>query len=290
MTHFHEHLAAAHARLLARIDALAASQGAPAHEPAAPRRLAACHVLLIASGDVGRESFRALASLPLRRLTIAGVAARDPALAELPDAPRCGALQALQQPLDGAASAPLLARHQLVVVATSRPHPALEAAVNRVAVRLRVPLVRVSAFGQEIAIGPVVLAGASACLACLRSRQRSNAPRADVPDALERMLDDNPEFEFRGRLGLVARIAAAQLASEVARLLTGSAVPATLGHLVTTHALTGTVQRHPVAAVAWCPTCDMGAYREPPAFTRMVERHGGTAQRPHAPRVQDELA
>ncbi len=246
-----------HTRMLRRLDARARQLAGYKHEVLTPaERLASSQVYLVAGGEVGLRTAKRLAELGLGYLTMAGVTVADQTA--LRDTFPPGARKdctVLPRTYDIYASALQLGMHQLIVFAASRPHPTVQSQLNEAAVRLGLPFVQTALFAHEAQLGPTVIPGATACHACYQTRLRANYSRLDVPQARDRFLDRNPEFQFAGHLTAVDDLAATLAATEVDRVLSNHAPPLALSAEISVNALSQTRQKHFVPYVEWCEVC-----------------------------------
>ena len=244
-----------HERLLAEIDQRVRRSG---HEGAITpaQRLQQCQVFLVAGGTVGVRTALHLVQQPLMHVSILPLAAKD---IKAFDAPlratglRNWSVFPHEFNLYGAALQ--LKLHQALLFAASRPAPAVQRELGEAAVRLDMPLVQASVFAHEILLGPSVLPGYTACQASYQVRLNANYGRKDVPQARDTFLDKNPDFEFKGQLEAIDRMAAALAASELERLLGGSRPPLALSREIVVNALTQARHDSFVPYLEWCPVC-----------------------------------
>lgn len=254
----------------AAADAAAASSASVApsdSDPAAPaagpreRRLGATRLLLLAGGEAGRQAVLALRRLPLRHLSVWPLRKQDVALLSplVADAGAIGRLQVLPKPFTPYAAATAFQAHQAVAFASSRPHPQKQRDINDLCVRHGLPWTQLSLNAHEIYLGPTVLPGVTACQACHEVRAMASAAKPDVHRAQIEYFDRNPDFEFKGQLQSLDRMAAAYLCSEIERLLTNVQPPIALSRLVRMDGLYLSQDRHFIPYYEWCPVCRKGA-------------------------------
>ena len=225
--------------------------------PTGPReRLSGSQVFLVAGGEAGVQTAVHLAKLGVAYLTVYAATAGDlgrfsARLAET------GARNwvVLPKPYSLYAAALQLRMHQVIVFAASRPYPRIQAELNEAAIRLDMPLIQAYAFAHDVTLGPTVLPGYTACHACYQQRLNSNYGRLDVPEARDRFLDKNPDFEFKGRISAIDRTVSALAASETERLLSGSRPALALSTEVQINVLTQYRQDNFVPYMEWCPVC-----------------------------------
>ncbi|WP_167086321.1 TOMM precursor leader peptide-binding protein [Massilia frigida] len=143
----------------------------------------------------------------------------------------------------------------LVAVALTRPHPQQLASINAIAVRHGIPVCPVLLDGARVELGPTVMPGASACLACAEVRSAANAAHIEAWEAERQFHDRNPGFEAPGRFDSLARVAASMLALEISALIGGARAPAAVNRLVS-YDLTTSSKSHPfIPYYEWCQVC-----------------------------------
>lgn len=112
------------------------------------------------------------------------------------------------------------------------------------------PWLHVAIVGRSALLGPLVVAGETACYACLEVRIGANIPVS---------YGMSPRLEARrGALGSFAPFAAAvgaAAAQEAARFVSGYAPPATIGHCAVIAAESPDSTLHAVLRVPGCATC-----------------------------------
>jgi bacteriocin biosynthesis cyclodehydratase domain-containing protein len=261
-----------HSRLLNSLDTrIRRMKGETA--PTGPlERLQNAQIFLVAGGAAGVQAAVHIAKLGVSHLTVYPLSAQDldrfsGPLSEV----NATGWSVLSTSYNLYAAALQLRMHQVIVFAASRPFPRVQAELNEAAVRLEMPYVQASAFAHEITLGPTVLPGFTACHTCYQSRLISNYGRSDVPEARDRFLDKNPEFEFKGRINAIDRTVSSLVAMEVERLLSGSKPPLALSAEVIVNVLTQSRQDHFVPYLEWCPTCSHARpLREESVFREFV--------------------
>ena len=146
----------------------------------------------------------------------------------------------------------------LVVTATRNAPDQLFETINRISQRAGTPWLRGNFEASSLELGPYVLPGSSACLACLQLRRRS----AD-PLAIEHQLDHADRANGQEDKGIVpigetlfgATLGASHLTGEAIRVITGISMPALLNRVTTIAPLTGREQSNIVLRVPRCPEC-----------------------------------
>lgn len=273
---------AGHRALLDLLDAqVRRTAGADAAVDAAAR-LRHAQVFLVAGGAVGLRTAVHLAGLGLRHLTICPLSAKDLGIFQAPlRASGHANWSVFPHDFNIYGAAMQLKLHQLLAFAASMPAPRVQRELNEAAVRLDIPLVQASVFAHEVYLGPTVLPGHTACNACYQTRLKANYGRVDVPEARDRFLDKNPEFEFRGQLDAIDRLAAALAASEAERLLGGARPPLALSREVVVNALTQGRQDSFVPYVEWCAVCSSSRpRRSDDRFARFVRETAAAVRQP----------
>lgn len=286
MNRIHSNILTKHAAVLKSWDGL--DSAPPGQTPTADWRLRRSRVILVASGQVGLAAALGLARLPLRTLCLLPLREEDAALVErVNGAPgrRAESLLDIPPPFSDYSLGASAANYHLVAVATDRPYPDLYEKLNKLCLRISRSWTQVHVWGAEITLGPTVMPGATACYDCYRRRRRANEERQNVWAAQDQLLRNDPGFTFEGSLGLLSRLAAAYLGTEVTRFLTAEQPPLSLGREVLFDALLQAQQISQVVPVEGCPLCqrpragagaetedDLGAM-----VRRLVSRRGGTA-------------
>jgi ribosomal protein S12 methylthiotransferase accessory factor len=155
----------------------------------------------------------------------------------------------------------------VVVTAHDVPDIARDRTVQDRLGQLGAPWLPVWADHSEVWLGPWILPGGGACIACV-------AARAFVPELIGRRVPGRPPAGPRFLPAWLGRLLAAIVARELARLRDRAAAPlqgrALVWSLVTLHA-----ELHPVSRLAGCPACPPGADDSPgqarETFARLFE-------------------
>jgi ribosomal protein S12 methylthiotransferase accessory factor len=135
----------------------------------------------------------------------------------------------------------------LLIACADAPSGERMAAVNVAALGAGQPWLRAVAHGTHAWLGPLVLPGESACIACLETRERANARgNGEMPQ-----LPPGSIGAFAPQLELLA----AQAAAEAVRFLGGLCPPATVGHVFELSATSPLAQRHALLRDPRCPAC-----------------------------------
>jgi bacteriocin biosynthesis cyclodehydratase domain-containing protein len=136
---------------------------------------------------------------------------------------------------------------ELTVVCADAPARSHFAAANEAALRTGRPWLRVAVHNDLAWLGPLVIPGETACIACMEMREAANA----------RSEGSQPDFPL-GSLGSSAPmedLLAVQAAAEAARFLGRFAAPATVGGTFELSAKSPATQRHPILRDPECLAC-----------------------------------
>jgi oxazoline/thiazoline synthase len=136
---------------------------------------------------------------------------------------------------------------ELTIVCADAPARSYLAAANESALRSGRPWLRAAVHNDLAWLGPLILPGETACLACMEVRERANARGNGGP----------PEFPL-GSLGsspLLDDLLAIQVAAEAARFVGGFAAPVTVGHAYELSARSPETRRHTILRDPECLAC-----------------------------------
>jgi len=247
--------------------------------PVAQARLAAATVSIVGLGGAGAATALALAAAGVG--TVRCVDALPIALADvylspflrLDDVgtPRAAAvarqtqasapevrLEACEQRIDSEADLRrAIIGSDMVVCCLDAGQSNLAYKLNRVCLAEKLRWIACSLGGAEIAIGPAMHPGESACYLCYRMRAVACAGNPEDAFAYEKHLDRRKRDESGRRENLVfgAGLAANFLGLEVLKELTGLAEPSLVGRLLTIQLTDLSMQKHTVLRKPWCPAC-----------------------------------
>jgi bacteriocin biosynthesis cyclodehydratase domain-containing protein len=266
-----------HQRYLQDLDSRAAQE--PGSDTPAQRRLSRAHVCLVADAGMMAPMLRAWRHLGLGRLSVVPLdsAAQAVLQQELPclgDSVRASA----QRVLDPRNFTLGLYGVDMVAVALTRPHPRQLATLNAIAVRHGVALCPAVLDGARLELGPLVLPGVSACLACADVRRTANATHVEAAEAERQFYDRNPAFEAPGRFESLARVAASLLGMEIKAMIGGTHLPHAINSLVT-YDLAITPKSHRfIPYYEWCDVCRpcAGQHERSAGFAAFLERRAMT--------------
>jgi bacteriocin biosynthesis cyclodehydratase domain-containing protein len=179
-----------------------------------------------------------------------------------------------------------LSKHHLLVVAGGRPQPDLLASVNKDCLRIGTAWTQAALWGAEIALGPTVIPGVTACHHCYTRRYLANVEHEDVVQARDHFLRHNPRFEFQGQIAPLLQLSVAYLTAEVTRFLTGSRPPVALSRAVTYYPLSQSQAYDFVVPLEWCSVCHhhrvVVANESGPALAEVVQRFARLKEDAHA--------
>jgi hypothetical protein len=245
-----------HRRFLDEIDARVCRLNGPGVECTPAERLRNCQVFLVAGGSVGIKTAEYLVNLPIGHLTVYPLSQKDVGSFDAPlrQSGR-GNWSVFGRAFNIYGASLQLKMHQVLMFAASRPAPRVQRELNETCIRLEMPFVQVSVFAHEIFLGPTVIPGYTACHECYLSRLNANYGRPEVPEARDRFLDKNPDFEFKGQLDVIDRVASALGATELDRLVSGRHTPLALSREVVVNALHQGRQDNTIPYLEWCPAC-----------------------------------
>jgi bacteriocin biosynthesis cyclodehydratase domain-containing protein len=169
-----------------------------------------------------------------------------------------------------------------VALASERPLPVWEAALDEAARLNGTPWTSALLLAHRFRVGPAVVPGRTPCHECWRRRVRSRAPDLAVYDAIQNLARKSEQAAwFNGALAPLQEQVAALLAAEVISLANRSyPFPAgALGRYWEGDAVHGHLQAHVFAAVGSCPRCvsaEAGPGRSP-ELGRFVRERFATA-------------
>lgn len=256
------------------------AQKAGCSDPNTNDCLAVSQVYLVAGGQAGEETVKTLAALPLGHLSVQPVSKGEAARYDsiLKDSP-LKSWGVFPNDFDIYGAALQLKMHQVLMYSAAAPVPFIQDKLNEAAVRLSIPYLQGTLFAHDITLGPGVLPGISACHNCYKARLRANYRRTDVPDAVERFLNKNPSFDFRGGLPVLSRMLSSMLATDLSRLLGGGREPVSIGRELIINGLNQERSESFVPYLEWCPVCsdsraevDLSEFKE---FVRSAAGHVG---------------
>jgi adenylyltransferase/sulfurtransferase len=146
---------------------------------------------------------------------------------------------------------------QFVVNALDDGNLSLMYRLNRVCLREGVPFVSAATSALEVAIGPTVVPGATACFMCYRMRLIACAANPEAAFAYESHLDRRrTDDSLRGASLVFGTAIAGQLAAlEVLKTLGGISEPATRGRVRVLDLRDMSSTMHVVLRKPWCPAC-----------------------------------
>jgi bacteriocin biosynthesis cyclodehydratase domain-containing protein len=129
--------------------------------------------------------------------------------------------------------------------------------LNRVCLADNIRWISCSLAGSEIAVGPAIHPGESACYLCYRMRAVACGGNPEEAFAYEKYLDRRKRDDSGRRENLVfgAGLAANLLALEAFKELTGIAEPSLVGRVLTVELADLGIQRHTILRKPWCPAC-----------------------------------
>ncbi|HEX8114340.1 MAG TPA: TOMM precursor leader peptide-binding protein [Kofleriaceae bacterium] len=125
--------------------------------------------------------------------------------------------------------------------------------LNRACLARGVPLFLVKPVGVRAWIGPLVVAGQTACWRCLEYRLRANR---EVEAYIERRTGKRMPLALpRARVPLFERHASSVAITQLVRFLTTGANPGLGSHVLVTDLTSLTFERHPIVRRPQCPDC-----------------------------------
>lgn len=234
-------------------------------------RLQDARVFLVAprgSRDLADETARALASHEIQA-ELWEVDSAPPSAEEEPRAARIAGLPIRTVGIDRLEHELLLRFEKsegetgppanLLVVTTWDPWPRLLSVLNAVSIASRTALLPAGFEGQELTLGPLVIPGESACLACLDRRRHANEDHPEEWSSWQAHLDTTGGGVAAPGVGGWGKVAAGLVAIEALAHLTYVVPPATFGaQLVQDMALLES-RRESVLRIPWCDACGSNA-------------------------------
>jgi bacteriocin biosynthesis cyclodehydratase domain-containing protein len=151
-----------------------------------------------------------------------------------------------------------LTEFAVVVLASERPLPGLEAELDEGCWRAGTPWTSGLLVAQEFRIGPTVVPGRTPCHECWRRRVRSQAPDLAVHDAIRDLSMSTVKRPwFTGALAVLHDQVAALLAAEVMSLVSNSYPfpPGSRGRYWQGDAVYGHLEAHNFSYVGTCNRC-----------------------------------
>lgn len=144
----------------------------------------------------------------------------------------------------------------LVVVPNDGPGPGVNRMVNDVCLSLKVPWLPVVLFGNDVAIGPLVVPGESACFTCYELRMKGNLVFAEEYLAFEEhLLRGDGSRVSQGALNVYPGVVAGLAAIEAVKFLTKFTYPLAFGRLIRFNFVNYQFIVHPVLRLPRCPRC-----------------------------------
>jgi bacteriocin biosynthesis cyclodehydratase domain-containing protein len=143
----------------------------------------------------------------------------------------------------------------LVIAPSDGPAPASNRRVNDICVSARVPWLPVVLYGSDVALGPLVVPGQTACFVCYELRMKGNLIFADEYVAFETHLLNGPSQVAQGALKAYVPIVAGLAAVEAIKFLTKFTYPIALGRLIRFNLVNYQFMVHPVLRLPRCPRC-----------------------------------
>jgi molybdopterin-synthase adenylyltransferase len=235
-------------------------------------RLRAAHVVILGCGGLGCWVAAGLACAGVGRLTLVdddvvelsnlnrqllfteadiGRAKVEAAAASLTAFNGALAVAPVRATLTGEADvAAAIAGADVVAACADRPPYEIARWINRACVRAGIPHVSAGQLPPTLRVGPIVVPGETACLACLELALREENPLYDRLEALRRR-SAKPMATTGPASGAVGQV----VASELTHHLTGLVRPATYGAVWTLDLRTLEGHRRPVGRRADCPVC-----------------------------------
>src|SRR5690349_16268444 len=144
----------------------------------------------------------------------------------------------------------------VVVVALDAPAPKLMHAINLAALQTKTPWVSAQIHTGTGWIGPMIIPGQTPCYTCYELRRNANLQNYNEVMHYETRIDEMPSIV--SRLVAPAPLAAcvgALLALETLRLLSGVAMPQTMGRLMRVDFFDSELTYHRVLRLPRCPAC-----------------------------------
>jgi molybdopterin-synthase adenylyltransferase len=144
----------------------------------------------------------------------------------------------------------------LVIVPNDGPRPALNRTANEVCLSLKVPWLPVVLFGNDVAIGPLIVPGQTPCFTCYELRMKGNLVFADEYVAFEdHLLKGVGSDVSQGGLKVYADVVAGLAAIEAIKFLTKFTYPLSFGRLIRFNFVNYQYIVHPVLRLPRCPRC-----------------------------------
>jgi bacteriocin biosynthesis cyclodehydratase domain-containing protein len=143
----------------------------------------------------------------------------------------------------------------LVIAPTDGPSPGVHRRVNDACLSLRVPWLPVVLFGNDVALGPLVVPGQTACFTCYELRMKGNLIFADEYLAFENHLLNGGPQAAQGGLKAYAPVVAGLTVVEAIKFLTKFTYPLALGRLIRFNFVNYQYIVHPVLRLPRCLRC-----------------------------------
>lgn len=160
-------------------------------------------------------------------------------------------VRAVERTIDGVAAARRsIAGHDFVVACADHPPYEIARWINAACLEERIPHISAGQLPPIVRVGPTVVPGATACLACLESALRAGNPLYDRLEALRRD-DRRPQATLGPASGIVGQV----IAMEILHHLSGLTPPATTGAVWSMDLRTLQTERTPVDRLDDCPAC-----------------------------------
>jgi ribosomal protein S12 methylthiotransferase accessory factor len=158
-----------------------------------------------------------------------------------------------------------------VVAAASYLHEDLRA-FNALALSDGRPWLLVKPIGRQVWVGPLLLAGKTACWACLAERMRANAPVLGYLDGKRN--GSAPTLASRVQTPATLQVAWGLAATAVTSWIACGELPHLEGKIHTLDVLTGKAESHTLVRLPACPMCGTAREKSPaaPPVTPLVLR------------------
>jgi adenylyltransferase/sulfurtransferase len=158
----------------------------------------------------------------------------------------------------------------LVLCCVDGGQAALAYKLNRVCLASGTSWIACDCSAAEIAVGPLVVPGRTACYLCYKMRLVAGSETPEDEFAFQSFLDRRKQDDSTHRQNLVfsAGLGSHLLALEAFKQVSGVLPPVTRGRIFVFDTLQLTATPHVVLRKPWCPACSVAAIAEPVA-------HGG---------------
>ena len=140
--------------------------------------------------------------------------------------------------------------HDVVVACADQPAYDIARWINAACLAEGIPHISAGQLPPIVRVGPLVVPGETACLACLEAALREENPLYEQLEA-RRRADRRPHATLGPASGIVGQV----IATEVLHHLTALARPATTGAVWTMDLRSLEAERTPVRRRAGCPAC-----------------------------------